>query len=229
MAKRPEERFLSAGSFGAALSAVVADLDRATDVTAATGTTIPVGRPPLPTRRRRWLAAAAAASVVGLAALAWRAGKGGQDAPHQATAPEEQALGVPPPPPEDTRPSIVVMPFDNLTGEASWDGLGQDATEAILGGLRTMPQVRVLDAARPGNLAFDAKGRGAVWRVTGSLQRMGANLRLAARTPTTRPPSTPARPRARPIPDRRTFSSSSRASMTTPARTTWPTMSPSRR
>ncbi|AUX45504.1 uncharacterized protein SOCE26_069960 [Sorangium cellulosum] len=211
--KRPEERFPSAGSFEAALGAVLADLCRAIDGATATAKTLPSGRPslsstlsptmdatspgvrlslaamdstspggrPLPSPRRRWRgAAAAAALVLGLGAVTWRAGDGGQAAFERATPPGQQALDVESIPPEPTRPSIVVMPFDNLTEEASWDGLGQSAAEAILGGLYTMPQVLALGAARSGDPVAEAKRRGAAWVVTGTLQRVGEDLRLAA-------------------------------------------------
>ncbi|WP_437752266.1 protein kinase domain-containing protein [Sorangium sp. So ce1389] len=226
MAKRPEERFPSAGSFGAALAAVIADLDRTGDATeaaraspsgqpplppAAMATTVPSGpaslsttfdattrgvrpslptaaldstppggRPSLPPRRRRWSAALAAVSAIGLAAIAWRAGSGGQAASPQAAPPEQRARDARSAPPGDPRPAVVVMPFDNLTEDASWDGLGRGAAEAILGGLRTMPQVRALDSARADDPAAEAKRRGAAWVVTGTFQRVGATLRLAA-------------------------------------------------
>ncbi|MGK3987321.1 protein kinase [Sorangium sp. So ce136] len=242
MAKRPEERFPSAGGFGAALAAVIADLDRTSDATeaarassnvpssmppAAMTTTVPSGppsmppaamaatvpsgppslsttfdattrgvrpslptaalgstppgvRPSLPPRRRRWSAAIAAASALALAAVAWRAGSGGQAASPQAAPPGERALDARSAPPGDARPAVVVMPFDNLTEDASWDGLARGAAEAILGGLRAMPQVRALDSARAGDPAAEAKRRGAAWVVTGTLQRVGATLRLSA-------------------------------------------------
>ncbi|WP_437670749.1 protein kinase domain-containing protein [Sorangium sp. So ce131] len=214
MRKRPEERFPSAGSFEAALGAVIADLCRPIDAAGAAGKTLPSGRPslsstlsptmdatspgvrlslpaamdaaspggrPSPSRRRRWRGAAAvAASVLGLAAVTWRAGDGGQAASERAAPPERRAIDVAPAPAEDPRPAIVVTPFDNLTEEASWDGLGQSAAEVILGGLRTMPQVRALGAARSVDPVAEAQRRGAAWVVTGTLQRVGDDLRLAA-------------------------------------------------
>ncbi|WP_437995763.1 protein kinase [Sorangium sp. So ce185] len=238
MANRPEERFPTAGSFAAALAAVIADLDAEPRLAAAdaplaaagepldgAGTTLPLGReaplagatsttlpgdraalsttldsttvgvrPSVPAAdaasaggraspRPRWRrvgAAVAAASAIGLAAVAFRAGAGGQAASLGAAPPEEQAQGARSAPPEDTRPALVVMPFDNLTEDPSWDGLGQGAAETILGGLRTLPQVRALDPARPGDPAAEALRRGAAWVVTGSLQRVGASLRLSA-------------------------------------------------
>ncbi|AUX27474.1 uncharacterized protein SOCEGT47_080650 [Sorangium cellulosum] len=215
MAKRPEERFPSAGSFAAALSAVIADLDRASDRAAATDATIPGGRPSLPptstavldvtipggqsslsitamdattpsgrptlsSGRRRWGAAVGAAAALGLAAVAWRAGVTGLPASPRVAPPEQQALDARSAPAEDARPALVVMPFDNLTGEASWDGLGPGAAEAILGGLRTLPQIRALDAAPSDPPAAAARRRGAAWVVTGTVQRVGTDLRLAA-------------------------------------------------
>ncbi|WP_437521402.1 protein kinase [Sorangium sp. So ce726] len=147
---------------------------------AAVGGTPPGGGRSQPPRRRRWSAAVAAASAIGLAAIAWRAAGGGQAASLQLTAPEERAQSALSAPPEDARPSVVVMPFDNLTEDAAWDGLGQGAAEAILGGLRTMPQVRAVGSARPGDPAAEATRRGATWVLTGTLQRVGASLRLSA-------------------------------------------------
>ncbi|WP_437720840.1 protein kinase domain-containing protein [Sorangium sp. So ce861] len=231
MAKRPEERFPTAGSFVTELAAVIADLDAEPRLAAAgapldaAGTTLPLGReaplagamnttlsgdraalsttldsttvgvrPSVPAadaapaggrashkpRWRRLGAAVAAASAIGLAAVAFRAGAGGQAASLRVAPPEERAQGAPSAPPEDTRPAIVVMPFDNLTEDPSWDGLGQGAAATILGGLRTLPQVRALDPARPGDPAAEALRRGAAWVVTGTLQRVGASLRLSA-------------------------------------------------
>ncbi|WP_437322075.1 protein kinase domain-containing protein [Sorangium sp. So ce385] len=245
MAKRPEERFPTAGSFVAALGAVIADLDAEPRLAAAgaplaaagapldaagapldaAGTTLSLGREAAPAgamnttlqgdraalsttldsttvgvrpsvpaadaasaggraslkpRWRRVGAAVAAASALGLAALAFRAGAGGQATSLRVAPPEERAQGARSAPAEDTRPAIVVMPFDNLTDDPSWDGLGQGAAETILGGLRTLPQVRALDSARPGDPAAEALRRGAAWVVTGTLQRVGASLRLSA-------------------------------------------------
>ncbi|WP_437766213.1 protein kinase [Sorangium sp. So ce281] len=140
----------------------------------------PGGHTSLPPRRWRWSAALAAASAIGLAAVAWRGTGGGQAASLDVAPPEEQAQAARSAPPEDPRPSIVVMRFDNLTDDPTWDGLGQGAAEAILGGLRTMPQVRALGSAPPGNPAAEAMRQSATWVLTGTLQRVGASLRLSA-------------------------------------------------
>ncbi|WP_437949925.1 protein kinase [Sorangium sp. So ce296] len=153
MARRPEERFPTAGSFAAALAAVIADMDAEPRLAAvgepldAAGTTLPLGReaplagatsttlpgdraalsitldsttvgvrPSVPAAdaasaggraspRPRWRrvgAAVTAASAIGLAAVAFRAGAGGQAASLRVAPPEEQAQGARSAPPEDT-------------------------------------------------------------------------------------------------------------------------------
>jgi adenylate cyclase len=87
----------------------------------------------------------------------------------------------------DPRPLLVVLPFDNLTGDPGFEGVVDGAVEEITATLARVRDVRVV--AR--NTAYTYKGRptdvrllvkqlGARYVVEGSLRRSGERLRITA-------------------------------------------------
>jgi serine/threonine protein kinase/tetratricopeptide (TPR) repeat protein len=81
--------------------------------------------------------------------------------------------------PHDATPTIAVHPFDNLTGDPSWDGLARGAVEAIRTGLRAIPQVQLVDAPVPARPWAFFKPPRPTWVAAGNVQRVGDRLRLA--------------------------------------------------
>jgi DNA-binding winged helix-turn-helix (wHTH) protein/TolB-like protein len=82
-------------------------------------------------------------------------------------------------------PSLMVLPFVNLTGDASNDRLGRALAYNVLGLLSAYPGVRV--AAHPdsavspvGGASQAARPSGARYVVTGAIQRMGDALQVVA-------------------------------------------------
>ncbi|MRG95613.1 serine/threonine-protein kinase [Polyangium spumosum] len=80
--------------------------------------------------------------------------------------------------PEDARPAIAVLPFENLTGDPAWDGLAKSAPEALRGGMRAMRGARLVDEADLDR--EEARDAGVTFWVRGSVQRVGARIRLSA-------------------------------------------------
>jgi eukaryotic-like serine/threonine-protein kinase len=153
MAKTPAERFSSAVEFGAALAAARREMQGG-------GAEPPAGWARRAAgwvgRRRLKLAAFGLAAALPPAAALAMWGD-----------------------PSDARPAVFVAPLNNLTGDPSWNGFAQASVEPIRTGLRTMPQVRLLlDAPGSGVWGFGANRSNATWVAAGSVQRVGASLRL---------------------------------------------------
>ncbi len=68
---------------------------------------------------------------------------------------------------------IVVMPFENLTGDSAWNGLSLGASDALKQGLWAVTDVRVAEGDA-------AKSVGAGLRVKGSVKKIGSGLQLVA-------------------------------------------------
>jgi TolB-like protein/class 3 adenylate cyclase len=132
-------------------------------------------------KRRRWtLAGAAIVTIIAIAAIVivllepW--------VPHVDPAdPAKMAYALP------EKPSIAVLPFDNLTGDPEQDYLGDGLSENIIAVLSSSPDLFVI--AR--NSAFTFKGRpvrvqevaellGVRYVLEGSVQRDGDQLRVTA-------------------------------------------------
>lgn len=99
---------------------------------------------------------------------------------------QKQAAEVPPPPPS-SRPSVVVLPFDNLSGEADQAYFADAVVEEITATLSRIRDFFVI--AR--NSAFSYKGRavdvrqagrelGVRYAVEGSVRRVGERVRITA-------------------------------------------------
>ncbi|MDI1432431.1 protein kinase domain-containing protein [Polyangium sorediatum] len=183
LAKDPEGRFASAGELAAALA-------RARDTTPARSTLRGLSEPatsPAPrTFPWRRLALAPLLLFVGLFLLAqlprgdlrhwnplpdaWNPFPGDED--------EEPAPHLVPASDVDERATLVVLPFEDLTGDAAWKGLSLSAPEVVRAGLRTMPEVRLSEVALADRDA--ARAAGVAFWVRGSVQRVGETLRLSA-------------------------------------------------
>ncbi|HEU4404829.1 MAG TPA: protein kinase [Polyangiaceae bacterium] len=152
MAQDPDDRFASVDEFGAALAAA------RRGPAPGEGDERPAGPAPQAAaparRRRRWAAVALSAALPALAATAVAARSSSGPAP----------------------PAVLVTPLENLTGDPTWNGLAQGSVEAIRAGLRSLPQVRVLDGPAQ---AWALGGPEATWVTAGSVQRVGSSLRLA--------------------------------------------------
>ncbi len=130
---------------------------------------------------RPWIAAAAAAGVVALV------GAGGLGV-WQPWAPDVERASVEKmvyPLPD--KPSIAVLPFDNLSGDPGQDAIADGFTESLITTLAQMPELFVI--AR--NSTFTYKGEpvavkqvaedlGVRYVLEGSFQREGDTLRIAA-------------------------------------------------
>ncbi|MDI1449905.1 serine/threonine-protein kinase [Polyangium sp. 6x1] len=180
LAKEPDRRFASAGELAAALA-------RARDATPARSTLRGLSEPeasPVPITFQWWkLALVPPLLFLGLFLLAqlprgdlrhWRPFSKEDD-----EAPEPRPASSAASPSEvDERAELVVLPFENLTGDAAWNGLSLSAPEVVRAGLRTMPEVRLSDVA-PANRDA-ARAAGVAFWVRGSVQRVGDTLRLSA-------------------------------------------------
>jgi serine/threonine-protein kinase len=153
LAKAPADRFASASEFAAALRAAEGDggADGAAQARPSAAARA-VGW--LRLRPARWAAVAVTAALPAAAAFA-RRGEA------------------------DPRPAVYVAPLKNVTGDPAWDALARGAVEAVRTGLRTVSQVRVLDAPGGGWRALGSGRGAATWVTTGSVQRVGTRLRVA--------------------------------------------------
>ena len=169
LAKSPGDRFASAGDFATCLADARDPIVTPPDAIYRTGPgleTRPSLAPPSSSRKKRAWFAAAALAAVSAGVPVWLG------ITHQPPAPP---IEVPPAPTfENGRPALVVESFENMTKEPGWDSLTQGAAETIRAGLRTMPDFLILDGSA------EAKRQDATWIVTGSIQRVGQNLRLTA-------------------------------------------------
>lgn len=107
---------------------------------------------------------------------------------HPAGVARPQQVDAPPPPPPSNRPSVVVLPFDNLSGEADQGYFADAVVEEITATLSRVKDFFVI--AR--NSAFTYKGRAGVdirqigrelgvrYVVEGSVRRVGERVRITA-------------------------------------------------
>ena len=107
---------------------------------------------------------------------------------HPAGVARPQQIESPPPPPPSNRPSVVVLPFDNLSGEADQSYFADAVVEEITATLSRVKDFFVI--AR--NSAFTYKGRAGVdirqigrelgvrYVVEGSVRRVGERVRITA-------------------------------------------------
>ncbi len=161
--KRPENRFSSAHDLALALSDAVGDVDPrgARTVTAAQ-----------PRRRRTialFLTASGLAAAVVFALWALR----DRRAPHPATSLDPAR--------------VMVVPFENTTGDASLDAVSAKTADAVTHGLAELGEVKVVPAPRgirPDNdaaLRTAARGAGAGVLVSGSIYRSADSVELRGR------------------------------------------------
>ncbi len=90
-------------------------------------------------------------------------------------------------PGEPVEPTVAVLPFQNMTGNADWDYIGEGVAEEIVNSLSHVPDLRVrpqLQSFRFRNpdqaLAEIAEELDVTYLVAGSVRMSGQNLRLAA-------------------------------------------------
>lgn len=179
LATDPRNRFDSAISFGIELARITQPIEdqSARDATfepkapTNTETTRPA-RPMIP-RWLRWLIAAPFIFFGFLMLLVqlprgdlrdWHPFSPNDDSAEEIdtkdrTTPEKQA-------PADTA-TLVVLPFENLTGDDAWNGLSRSAHGSIRDTLRTIPEITLVDRDVDTTL-----------RVRGSVQRAGNGLLL---------------------------------------------------
>jgi TolB-like protein len=161
--KRPEDRFSSARDLALALQASVSD----TSVTVGGVSAVPPRR-----LRRPWAAGLAAVLVVIVAlAVVWM--RGGSPAPGPETALDPA--------------KVVVLPFDNLTGEPSLDPIATLTADSVAQGLVELGDVEVVPV--PGGssggdeaeMLEAARSAGAGTLVTGNYYLTGGTLDLRGR------------------------------------------------
>ncbi len=107
---------------------------------------------------------------------------------HPAGLTRPQQPASPPPPPPSSRPSVVVLPFDNLSGEADQSYFADAVVEEITATLSRVKDFFVI--AR--NSAFSYKGRAGIdirqigrdlgvrYVVEGSVRRVGQRVRITS-------------------------------------------------
>src|SRR5690606_23089498 len=107
---------------------------------------------------------------------------------HPGGAARQQVNEAPPPVPPSSRPSVVVLPFDNLSGEADQSYFADAVVEEITATLSRVKDFFVI--AR--NSAFAYKGRAGIdvrqvgrdlgvrYVVEGSVRRVGPRVRITA-------------------------------------------------
>ena len=128
------------------------------------------------TAAKRWIAAALLIAIASGGLWWWQA-----QPDFEPADPAKMAFALP------DKPSIAVLPFDNLSGDASQDYVGDGLTENIIAVLSTSPQLVVI--AR--NSSFTYKGKpvqvqevaerfGVRYVLEGSVQREGERLRITA-------------------------------------------------
>jgi tetratricopeptide (TPR) repeat protein len=178
MAERPDERFASA----AQLADPLVRAQRA----AEQGVTDPASVLGRSLRRQRgtgrqiaWGALLAIAALGGIALTLQRARIQPAASDVESTVAVESAQAGPGKP-EERPPAVLLLPFENRTGDAAWDGLAHGATEAVGAGLRTVPGLRLVEAPVKGNSRSAGAIEKATWVVRASVQRVGNDLRLAA-------------------------------------------------
>lgn len=159
MAKRPDERFASVGEFREALAKVRA---------VQPGSNQKPAEKTAPRARRVFLSIALAA---GLGISAWWI--------RSLTTPAPAAVESAPPsaqtaPVADGPPSVLVEPFNNLSGEKEWEGLSSSAPDAVARGLQEIPGLLA-------TASNERRTESATWVLRGSIQKVGGSLRLSAR------------------------------------------------
>lgn len=178
LARTPDDRFQSAATFAAALSAAW----QPAPGSAGSRRSDPEAQPPRPSAastgrvvRRRLLGGLLLVATVAALSVGWQRLQAVQENDDRgAAAPTAPIVEG------SERVGIVVAPFDNLTKDASWDALAAGAAESIRAGLRTLQPVALRDAHQARPTTADARALGVTWIVTGSVQRVGERLRLAA-------------------------------------------------
>ena len=135
--------------------------------------------PRRPVAAKKWLAAA---TVVLLIAVAGGAGWWWQQQPDFEPAdPAKMAYALP------EKPSIAVLPFDNLSGDPAQDFFSDGITESIISTLSKLPNMFVI--ARNSTFTYKAKSTdvrhvaeelGVRYVLEGSVQRSGEQVRVTA-------------------------------------------------
>jgi tetratricopeptide (TPR) repeat protein len=93
------------------------------------------------------------------------------EAPRGGAAAEAAALA---------RPGVRIARFDNLTGDPSLDAVAQGAADAVRAELRTVPQIRIVEASSGEDPASGAAKASVSWILQGTVLRLGTQLRLTA-------------------------------------------------
>lgn len=189
LAKDPKDRFDSATSFGIALSRLTEPTENQSAREARSEPEAPIKTEstvrPQPTASPwlhwlRWLRWVLAAPFVffGFLLLLAQLPRGDLRDWHPFS-PEENSTDendendriTPETRPTEDRASVRVLPFENLTGDESWNGLARTTDASIRDALRTISEITLVD----GDVEAETTE---VFRVRGSVQRDGDQLRL---------------------------------------------------
>jgi TolB-like protein/class 3 adenylate cyclase/tetratricopeptide (TPR) repeat protein len=139
--------------------------------------------------QRSWQAAAAATLLIlaGAAAGAWYALWPQRSAPSVVEAATRESLGEKPALPLPDKPSIAVLPFDNLSGEASYERLADGITEDIISDLSRFHDLFVIARNstfvykdKPTDIRQVARELGVQYVIEGSLQAENHRVRITA-------------------------------------------------
>ncbi|MFT3765110.1 MAG: serine/threonine-protein kinase [Minicystis sp.] len=80
----------------------------------------------------------------------------------------------------DDRLTMLVVPFENRTGDPRWDGLAQTATSEVQAELQREPAIRIIEGSAALRSAA-ATAPDKTWSLGGALQLAGSQIRIAAR------------------------------------------------
>jgi tetratricopeptide (TPR) repeat protein len=181
LAKDPKDRFDSATSFGIALSRITEQPENTRDAKSApqapTNTEPTVRQQPTPMRWLRWLIASPFIFALFLILVSQLPRGDLRDwhpfSPDVDSTEENETKNriTPEKRPTADKAPLVVLPFENLTGDESWNGLSRSAHASIRDALRATPEITLVD--------HDVdSATSEAFRVRGSVQRAGIDLRL---------------------------------------------------
>ncbi|HRI63245.1 MAG TPA: protein kinase [Polyangium sp.] len=180
LAPRAQDRFESAADFGKALVRAMETVEHrsAREALSEPEATIPTARHDAaraatpPKSRRRWIVSTIVLLMVNVVALMVVLA----NRPRKSSVKDAEKIDVQVITPETRRqsdnPTVLILPFENLTGDDAWNGLSRSMHSSVREALRAVPEVMLLDGNEAASKSTEA------FRIRGSVQRAGEKPRL---------------------------------------------------